>query len=913
VLALALMACAPKAPVETPVVNNHPGYVLVESGDFLGGLQAHHYSFDNGLRLFVVPDDSAPVVAYHTWFGVGSSDEQLGKTGLAHLFEHMMFKGTTTYDDGHYDTVVEGLGAEGLNAWTWLDETVYIQSIPVAGLATLAELEATRMTTLVVNAEALDSEREVVINERRLRTDNDPDGKLNEKLWNTAFTTHTYGWPTVGWEADLQALSVEDCVDFYETWYAPNNATLVLVGDVEPAATAQLIQDTYGHLQASTLARRPLPTEPDQTAQRRVEVDIATTSDRLQVGFVTPDMGHPDIPALQVLDAILTTGQSGRLKRALQDTGLAGSVSSFFLGMQEPGLLELTANSRVGVPAEMVEESMFDALETLKRDGVTAAEVERGVNQIRAEAWEGLESASGKAELLGWHWTAGGDWRLGVTHLDALARITPEDVRRVARTWLNPAHSTVGIGRATQAPVDALRPTVSAIPTFEPGPPIQARASEALPRLARGHLAEGEVAGATFMFLFDPTAPLLHLNLGWKHGADVDELPGVAHLTAHALLRGTDQRNRLQFEEHIERLGANVWPSVSADSLTLYATVPRDAWPEFVALLTEALTQPAFDPSTIDELKDEVRNELKESLDSDRDLLSRAALSALYGPDHPYGRSELGTLESLDAITPEHLAAYHDTWLRSSNAVLALGGAFDAKARGDVAELLEALAGDVPDVTPAEPPAPREGRTVLIVDKPERTQVQAMVLQPGAAYQADTFPAYLLGNDVVGGFSFQARLMQQVRVERGWSYYAYGFTRTRVHGGPYLAILAPGVEYATDAVSLVIDILGQAKAEGVSQEDLDQARSARVQGAPFLSDTPAKRLDNLFDLHLRGYDEPAYVAAMADVTLDQANAAIAALYDPDNALVVLVATAADVMAGAEALGPVTVVPISAVK
>ncbi len=911
-LFLALLACPPKAPPVTDAAAAPAGPLLVEAADFLGGLEAHHYVFDNGLRLFVVPDDSAPVVAYHTWFGVGSSDEKPGKTGLAHLFEHMMFKGTSVYPDGHYDQTVEGLGAEGLNAWTWLDETVYIQSIPVAGLATLAELESTRMTQLVVDAQALDSEREVVINERRLRTDNDPDGKLNEKLWNTAFTSHTYGWPTVGWEEDLQALTVEDCTDFYTTWYAPNNATLVLVGDLEPDATAQLIQEHYGDLPASTIARVPLALEPEQTEQRRVEVEIATTSDRLQVGFKVPDLSSPDIPAIEVLDAILTTGQSGRLKRALQDRGLAGSVSSFFYGMQEPSLLEIAATAREGLSAEDLEAVLFAELARLASEGVTEAEVERGVNQIRAEAWEGMENAAGKAELLGWYWTAGGNWRLGVEHLDALGSVTPADVQRVASTHLVPARSTVGIGRATQVPDGVTTPDLVELPEIAPGPALEARDAQALPRLARGHLAEAEVAGASFIFLFDPTSPLLHLNLGWKHGSDVEEIPGTANLTASLLLRGTAQRDRIQFEEHIERLGASVWPAVGPDSLTLYATVPRDAWPEFAALLTEALTQPAFDADALEELKDEVRNELREELDSDRDLLSRVYLQELYGPDHAYGRSELGTLASLDEITVEHLRTYHETWMRSSNAVLALGGAFDAGARGDVAEILEAMAGEVPTTEPIPPAPAREGRRVVIVDKPERTQVQAVIGHPGARYQDATFPAYLLGNDVYGGFSFQARLMQEVRVERGWSYYAYGFTRTKVQGGPYLAILAPGVEYAVDAVQLVLDQMALVESEGVSAEELDQARAARVKGAPFLADTTAKRLDNLYDLHLRGYDEPAYVEAMASVTIDDANAAIAEVYDPENALIVLVATAADIDEAAASLGEVTVVPYSEV-
>ena len=588
-------------------------------------------------------------------------------------------------------------------------------------------------------------------------------------------------------------------------------------------------------------------------------------------------------------------------------------MSSFFLGMQEPGLLEFNANAREGVSAEALESAIFEVLETLIVDGVDDTEVERGIHQVRAEAWESLESASGKAELLGWYWTAGGDWRLGVNHLDQIAQVTAADVQRVAQTWLSKSTSTVVIGRATQVPEDVLAPEITGIPVFEPGPALEARPSEPLPRLARGHLAEGEVAGATFMFLFDPTAPLLHLNLGWKHGSDVDEIPGVANLTAHALLRGTDRRDRLQFEEHVERLGASISPSVGADSISLYATVPRDAWTQFIALLTEALTEPAFDAETLEELKNEVRNGIRETLDSDQDLLMRAAMPALYGPDHPYGRSPEGTLESLDAITPEHLRAYHSTWMRSSNAVLALGGAFDAKARGDVTVLLEAMAGEVPPVEPMKPPQEWEGRRVLIVDKPDRTQVQAVVLQPGAHYQDEAFPAYLLGNDVFGGFSFQSRLMQQVRVERGWSYYAYGFTRTKVHGGPYLAILAPGADYATDAVGLVIELMTTARDEGVTDVELEQSRSARIKGSPFLADTPAKRLDNLYDLHLRGYDEPGYVAAMTDVSLEQANDAIAGVYDPDNALIVLVATADQVAEGSAALGEVTILPFTEVE
>ncbi|RME23607.1 MAG: insulinase family protein, partial [Deltaproteobacteria bacterium] len=407
---LGLAACAARSP-EPVSFTDVPTFHTEETGTLLGSLPVTRFRYDNGLQLIVVEDHSAPVAAYHTWYAVGSSLEEEGKTGLAHLFEHMMFKATEDYPEGGYDRALESLGANGLNAWTWLDETVYVQSVPVSALDKVAELESTRMTKLIVDADALDSEREVVINERRLRVDNDPGGKLNELLYATAFDTHTYGWPTIGWMKDLEGLSVEDCVDFYRTWYAPNNATVIVVGDVEPMDVAATVLKHYGRIPASELPDRKPPAEPPQAEQKRAEVEIPTTADRVQVGFKSVAAGDADLPVVYVIDAILSAGRSSRLRRALIDTGLASELSTFSLGMAEPGLFELDISAREGVSAEQIEEALFAELESFVAEGPTAADLERGIRQTQAASMGGLTGAAGKAQLVGWFWRTTGDWR----------------------------------------------------------------------------------------------------------------------------------------------------------------------------------------------------------------------------------------------------------------------------------------------------------------------------------------------------------------------------------------------------------------------------------------------------------------------------------------------------------------------
>jgi zinc protease len=356
-------------------------------------LEVWRYRLDNGLGLLILPDRAAPVVAYQTWFRVGSRHEQVGKTGLAHLFEHLMFNQTANLAPGEFDRRMEAVGGE-TNAATWLDWTYYRDSLPAAALPLGAELEADRLGNLTLTAAQVDSEREVVASERRMRVDDDVDGFLSEQLFATAFERHPYHWPTIGWMEDIMAFSPEDCRGFHAVHYAPGNATLVIVGDVDPEATAALIARHYGAIPARPLPpERVLPLEPPQTGERRKVFAKPVPADRALLGWHAPPQRHVDWLPLQLAQEVLLGGPSSRLYRKLViERQIASSVSGMLMPVAEPGLYEMQVAMMRG-HATTEAEAIIDAeIAALGRGGLAGEELERVKNRYETGFWSELET-----------------------------------------------------------------------------------------------------------------------------------------------------------------------------------------------------------------------------------------------------------------------------------------------------------------------------------------------------------------------------------------------------------------------------------------------------------------------------------------------------------------------------------------
>lgn len=876
---------------------------------FLGPLQLASFRLDNGLRIHVVPDRTVPVVAWQIWYRVGSASEEEGRSGLAHLFEHMMFKATEDYGEGEFSAILDGLGADGLNAWTWLDETVYTVAVPVGALDTVARLEASRMRRLRLVEDSFQRERDVVLNERKFRVDNDPGGRMSEALYAAAFQAHPYRRPTIGWADDVARLTLADCRAFYDRWYAPDQATVVLVGDVDPEEAAALVERHFGSIPASGGAEILPPADPPPAGPREERLRLPMATDRALVAWRVPGRGHPATPALVVLDSVLTAGRGSLLSRALVDGGQAGSVSAMLPPLVHEGLYEVDAVCRPGVPADELRDAVQAVVDRLAAEGPEPGDLERGIRQVRAALLHSLVTTTGKADFLGIHERAAGGWEAGVRLLAEVGRVTAAEVAEAAARWLGRDRRTTVLGHADEEP-GAREPAPPPVPREPVGPRPPERPVGPPPALPRGLVRDAQVAGVPVVTAHDPTLPLVGFRLLFPFGSAADPRgqEGLAALTTRMTLKGTRDRSRRDFEDTLERLGATVAFSLGADLASLSATMPAEAWSAFVALATEALARPAFRREDLDHQRDRMLDGIRDLRDGDRELAVAAFQEELFGREHPYGTGSQGTETGLGACAGVDLEGFRRRYLVRGGALAALHGAFDDRALDDLAGLLEVLPGDACAAPPVHVTDLPEGRRIVVVDKPGRTQTQVVGGLPNLAWADPDHAAMRLGNEVFGGGTFSARLMDQVRERRGWSYGAYSWDSPRRYRGAWQWWIMPSVEDAPAAIELVLDMIQDLAREGVTAEELEQARRIVVNGAPFLVDTVEKRVGLEVDRRLTGWDALAEVEAMKRLPLGAVNEVLARRVRSAPHVVVVVGPADPLVETLAHLGEVEVRP-----
>ena len=421
----------------------HGPVVHERSVAFGAVLSVECFRLGNGLRVLVCEDHSAPVVAYHTWYRVGSRHEQVGKTGLAHLFEHLMFNETETMAAGELDRKLEEAGAES-NASTWLDWTQYNIAVPRDRLPLVTKLESERMRRLVLRDPQVKSEKEVVANERRYRVEDDVEGAVSEILWATAFKEHAYKWPTIGWMADIEGFTTEDCRGFYDTFYAPNNATIVIVGDVTERRALELVVSAYGAIPPSTLPVEDVRPEPPQTEERVVEVAKPTATEKLVVGYHCPALGDFDHAPLSLLSEVLFGGRASRVHRRLvRELEIAVDVHAFVGPFRDPGLFEVFASARDGKAAKEMLTAIDEELERVLREAIPVPELERAKARLELSLVAGLETVDGKASTIGFYDTVLGRPAAAFERLEATLELTASDLLRAARRYLSKTSRTV--------------------------------------------------------------------------------------------------------------------------------------------------------------------------------------------------------------------------------------------------------------------------------------------------------------------------------------------------------------------------------------------------------------------------------------------------------------------------------------
>ena len=415
------------------------------SHPFAPGLEVRRHRLHNGLTLLLLADGAAPIVSYQTWYAVGSRHERVGATGMAHLFEHLMFNQTTTRPPGVFDRLVEETGGD-TNAATWVDWTYYRDTVPARDLAMVIELEADRMANLLLETPQLESEREVVANERMQRVDDDIDGFADEELARLAFTVHPYRWPTIGWMDDIRAMQLDEVRRFYRTFYAPNNATLVVVGDVVEADLLALVERHYGGMAAADLPAGSKAVEPPQEAERRVRFAKPTAAARLVLGYRAVAQGDPDWPVLSLAAALLSAGPSSRLyRRLVAEKEIATTVDCDVAPFRDPALFRISVLLTRDHTPEDAEAEIADILADLAAHPIDDQELDKVRSVVETDFWSDLEGVDGRAEALGHYQTVLGDFRRLFATAAALAEVSAADLQRAIARYLVPERRSVVI------------------------------------------------------------------------------------------------------------------------------------------------------------------------------------------------------------------------------------------------------------------------------------------------------------------------------------------------------------------------------------------------------------------------------------------------------------------------------------
>lgn len=433
---LLLSACA-----STP----DPGELEAGTVPFFGKYRAYRHQLENGLKLVMIRDTSSPTFSIQTWFNVGSRNEKKGYTGLAHLFEHMMFKQTKNLKEGEFDKQLEEAGAEGENAFTSHDYTAYVQELPSDRLELVLKLESDRMVNLIVDDHAFKTEREVVQNERRFRNENSPDGTMWQELFNTAYTTHPYHWPVIGYEEDLKRMSAEDARKFYENYYAPNRATIVIVGDIDPFYTFKLVKQYYGKIRSRELAKelvKSIPAEPEQKSARQKTMKLNIQVEKLMMAYHVPGVASDDTSVLAVIQALLTEGKNPRLEKSLVDSGIASHVGSGSYENVDPSLFVFTANLQAKKKADQAVDIILKELERLKTQKVPTEELKKAKNIAQFQFIESFNSNSQKAHFIGHYETVLGHFKEGIKSADSVMNVNSVDIMRVAKKYFSPTNRT---------------------------------------------------------------------------------------------------------------------------------------------------------------------------------------------------------------------------------------------------------------------------------------------------------------------------------------------------------------------------------------------------------------------------------------------------------------------------------------
>jgi len=892
-------------------------------------LPVESYRLANGLKVVLHRDASVPRVTVCVAYHVGSKDERAGRTGFAHFFEHMMFRGTKNVPN--FDVPLQETGGQS-NAFTTEDHTVYHETIPSEYLERALYLEAERLAFLpsALDREKFDTEREVVKNERRQSYENAPYGLAEEALLASVFPQgHPYSWSVIGSMADLDAASLKDLRRFFLEYYHPGNAALCLAGDFDPAAAKALIAKYFGPLAAGEAPTRGRPTPTAPRSARLTQADRVSLP-RVYWTWPTVADEHPDSAPLDLLAEILTDGDASRLHRALVlDERVAKDVTAAHEGKEIGGRFEIRATAAEGKALREVEAALARELDRLKSDPPSQVELTRALAKFEKTNYTVLTPTLTRASIFATGFLEKDDPEHYRREIARAFLVTPADLKRVSERYLTNAKVVLEVvpmapgatkAEAVKAGPDA-GPAVDAEVTARepaPGPDWAKLPGPSDPREFRppGFVRRTLSNGAEVWIAPWRTLPIVAAQWIVPAGTadDPEGKAGLATLAATLVTKGTKYLTATELAEELESLGVTYRCSADNDNTTLsFSVLARNLGPS-LKVLGRMFTEPRLDPADFARERDLHLADLLQGPDSVNWIAQRAFRALLYGPGHPYGKPADGSVATVKAITLDDVKAFHAGRFAADRAKLLFVG--DVEPDALVASLEAALGrwttkADAPAPRPAPTTRPEPG-VIYLVDKPGAVQ---SVLRVGRRWVDRTDPreyAATIGNHVFG-VDFLSRLNLNLREKNGYSYGAQSRFVYRRTGSAWVAASSVRGDATAPALKeMLAELDGVSGPKPLSEEEVALGRGAVTRSFPESFEDPGSIADIMESVAVFGLPPDYlanYLARVRDVPADEVRRVFVDLGSKGERTILVVGDRKAVEPGLKALGVGEVRPI----
>ena len=881
-LDVSLLFC-PEISLMTNVSSSVPSFAI--------GVNKH--VLDNGLTVLIKESHTAPVVSVQVWYRVGARNEELGINGIAHQLEHLMFKGTHSRPI-QFGRLFSALGSAS-NAFTSYDMTAYYGTAGREKLEALLVLEADRMANALMTAEQLASEKRVVISELQ-GYENSPEYRLSRLVMQKAFPDHPYGCPVGGTKADVEQLTLAQVQAFYRCYYQPKNAVLVVAGDLATASVFDRVQEIFG-----TLASLPVGATPDlavSATPRFLESPQSEplylrepgSASLLQAIYPLPAFQHADVPAIDVMDAILSSGRSSRLYQALVDTGLASHASAYSAMLIEPGWYDLSVTVSPEQSLTQIERILQQTIESLQQSPVTLAELQRAKTQLISNFILGNREIEHQASQLAYSQLVAGDYRYSDRYLAAIEQVTVADVQRVTQRYLDQGQRTLGFFEPTQVSgptpqgLGAVKQTSENFLVGEPEDPDAV--AQYLPPLTPASEVGSQrlpqrlvLANGLRVLLFpDQSTPTVTLSGYLQAGTEFDgDQAGLAALTADLLMSGTHSHDEITLAKVLEDRGASLDLQAFREGVDIEGYALSQDLATLLQVLAEVLQQAAFPQDKFELIQQRTQADLSIELDDPGRMGFRVLQTRIYPNHHPF--HGFATVESVAAITRTDVLNFYQTYYGPEQTTLALVGDFKVE---QVSALLKEIFGGWSST--AEPalldfPEIKDPPTIDLIQValPGKHQAITCMGHHGIDRQDSRYYAMLLLNQILGGDTLSSRLGTEIRDRQGLTYGIYSYFAVGVHAGPFVIQMQTSPADTQQAIESTLALLQNFRDQGITAAELQTAKRSLINSYPVELSSPDILVQRLLMNEIHQLDSSEiydFPRRLNDVTLEEVQGVI---------------------------------------